>query len=97
MERGLPLFASTIATPVLRREASTASTRIILSLKSTGSRSTPKAFAESFALVRLTVAKGGRRWVLWPTTWNRQIHKHPFYSRRNVERFAPTNEQGAIQ
>src|SRR4029077_14957066 len=37
---GLPLFASTIATPVLRREASIASTRIDASLKSTGMGST---------------------------------------------------------
>jgi hypothetical protein len=34
------LFASTIATPVLRREASMASTRISAILKSTGARST---------------------------------------------------------
>src|SRR5438874_8286971 len=40
MERGLPLFASTIATPVLRREASTASTRITVNLKSPGPGST---------------------------------------------------------
>jgi hypothetical protein len=33
MERSLPLFASTIATPVLRRETSTASTRIIVKVK----------------------------------------------------------------
>src|SRR5439155_2151667 len=35
MERGLPLFASTIAIPVLRREASMASMRIIGNLKIT--------------------------------------------------------------
>src|SRR5436190_22436204 len=68
MERGLPLFASTIATPVLRREASTASTRITVILKSPGPGS----------------------------TWNRQIRKHPFYSRRNVERFPQTNGEQRV-
>jgi hypothetical protein len=46
---GLPLFASTIATPVLRKEASMASTRIDASLKSRSACSTPKASRRYFA------------------------------------------------
>ena len=40
----MPLFASTIATPVLRREASTASTRITVNLKITPSGFNPESF-----------------------------------------------------
>src|ERR1044072_9750337 len=30
------------------------------------------------------------------STWNRQIRKHPFYSRRNVEPFAKTNGEHRV-
>jgi len=59
--RGLPLSASTIATPVFRKEASMASTRIIAILESHGMRSIQKAFRPSIdKLLALYVNNGSK-------------------------------------
>src|SRR4029453_1420270 len=77
---GLPLFASTIATPVLRREASMASTRIIDNLKITPlGFNTESTSSSATALLRQNVERFAK------TSGERRINQLP-YDHRDHDR-----------